>query len=183
VLLSGQEPPEHPSSLKLGQFLLRCLRPSLAARPFSIVCLPVQVSLPSAQLALQVLLSCDEWGKLLFRRGTLVPFFLDTPFEWGYYGTGPRLLAEAILADFFAEDYPEHGYASQKDYNALLYGFLFKEAIIGKLPRRVDGEEVDDSWEITSDQIKRWFYSLEEQGITKEALLKDIYGEEYYKMN
>ena len=104
-------------------------------------------------------------------------------FEWGYYGTGPRVLAVAILADFFAEDYPEHGYASQKDYNALLYGSLFKEDFIGKLSRHVDDEEVDDSWEISSDQIRRWFYSLEEQGITKEALLKRIYGEEYYKMS
>jgi hypothetical protein len=59
-------------------------------------------------------------------------------FEWGYYAAGPRTLAEAILADFFAEDYPEHGYASQKDYNALLYGSLFKEDFIGKLPRHVD---------------------------------------------
>jgi len=103
-------------------------------------------------------------------------------FEWGYYGTGPRVLAEAILADFFAEDYPEQGYASQRGYNALLYGTLFKEDFIGKLPLHIKDDD-DDDWEITSDQIRRWFYSLEEQGITKEALLKRIYGEEYYKMS
>ncbi len=103
-------------------------------------------------------------------------------FEWGFYGEGPRTLAEAILADFFAEDYPEQGYASQRDYNALLYGSLFKEAFIGKLPLHIKDDE-DDDWEISSDQIRRWFYSLEEKGITKEALLKSVYGEEYYMRN
>lgn len=104
-------------------------------------------------------------------------------FEWGFYGEGPRTLAEAILADFFEENYPERGYASNKDYNALLYGSLLKGDFIGKLPRHVDDDMEDDSWEISSYQIRRWFYSLQEKGITKEALLKDIYGEEYYKMS
>ncbi len=103
-------------------------------------------------------------------------------FEWGYYGQGPRTLAEAILADFFAEDYPEHGDASQRDYNARLYGSLFKEDFIGTLPLHIKNDE-DDDWEISSDQIRRWFYSLEEKGITKEALLKSAYGEEYYMRN
>ena len=105
----------------------------------------------------------------------------ETVFEWGYYGAGPGTLAESILADFFGENYPERGYANNIDYNARLYGSLFKEDFIGKLPRPEVGDEVDDSWEISSDQIRRWFYSLEEEGITKEALLKGIYGEEYYK--
>lgn len=102
----------------------------------------------------------------------------QVPFEWGYYGAGPRELATSILADYFGETYPERGNASHKDYNALLYESLFKEDFIGKLPRPEHDPELDDSWEISSDQIRRWFYSLEEDGITKEALLKDIYGEE-----
>jgi hypothetical protein len=105
----------------------------------------------------------------------------EVVFEWGYYGAGPGRLAEAILADFFGENYPEQGYARRKDYNAFLYADLFKSAFIGKLPRHVEDDKVDDSWEISSLQIRNWFYSLERQGITKEALLKSIYGEEYYK--
>jgi len=100
-------------------------------------------------------------------------------FEWGYSGIGPGTLAEAILADFFAEDYPEKGCASQRNYDALLYGSLFKEAFITKLPLHIKDDE-DDDWEISSDQIRRWFYTLEEKGITKEALLKSAYGEKYY---
>jgi hypothetical protein len=49
--------------------------------------------------------------------------------------------------------------------------------------RHVEDDTVDDSWQISSDQIRKWFLSLEEEGITREALLKDIYGEEYYKMS
>ena len=104
-------------------------------------------------------------------------------FEWGYYGAGPGTLAESILADYLGENYPERGYGSQIDYNALLYGSLFKGDFIGRLPRHVGDDKVDDSWEISSDQIRRWFYSLEEEGMTREALLKSKYGEEYYKMS
>lgn len=100
-------------------------------------------------------------------------------FEWGYLGEGPRMLAEAILADFFTEDYPEHGVARTRDYNALLYGSLFKEEFIGTLPLHFKDDQ-DDDWEITSDQIRGWFNSLEEKGITREALLKSAYGEKYY---
>jgi transcriptional regulator with XRE-family HTH domain len=102
-------------------------------------------------------------------------------FEWGYWGEGPSTLAQAILADFFEETYPERGYASSKDYNAPLYERLFKKDFIGRLPSHVDDEMEDDSWQITSDQIRRWFATLEERGITRETLLKDLYGEDYYK--
>ena len=44
-------------------------------------------------------------------------------------------------------------------------------------------DDEDDDWEISSNQIRRWFYSLVEKGITKEALLKSAYGEEYYIRN
>ena len=106
---------------------------------------------------------------------------LQVGYEWGYPGTGPQALAEAILADFFAEDYPEYGYPRERDYNALLYGSLFKEDFIAQLPSHAPYVDVDESWEISSGQIWSWFNSLEEQGITKEALLKRIYGEYYVK--
>jgi len=50
----------------------------------------------------------------------------QTVYEWGYFGAGPRTLAESILADFFGENYPEQGYANNIDYNACLFGSLFK---------------------------------------------------------
>lgn len=99
----------------------------------------------------------------------------ETVFEWGYHGEGPSRLAEAILADYLGETYPESGFRSSAELNALLFGALFKEDFIGKLPREYD-TKMDDYWQITSYQIRQWFYSLEEEGITRTALLEAIYG-------
>jgi len=107
----------------------------------------------------------------------------ETVFEWGYPGGGPSRLAEAILADYFGEHYPAPGQGGPRGSNALLFAPLFRAEFISKLLRHVEDDTVDDSWQISSSQIRQWFLSLEEQGITKEALLKDIYGEEYYKMS
>lgn len=83
----------------------------------------------------------------------------------GYTDTG-----RIYPSGFLWRKLPEQGYANNRDYNACLYGSLFKEDFIGRLPRPEVDEEVDDSWEISSVQIRRWFDSLEEEGITKEAL-------------
>ncbi|GHO73967.1 hypothetical protein KSD_17380 [Ktedonobacter sp. SOSP1-85] len=96
-------------------------------------------------------------------------------FEWGYSGGGPSRLAEAILADYLGETYPESEFGSSSKLNALLFGGLFKEEFIVKLPRSLY-REMDDYWQIASTQIRKWFYSLEEEGVTRAALLKDIYG-------
>jgi len=99
----------------------------------------------------------------------------ENVFEWGYNGAGPRALAEAILADYLKENYPEQEYPSQRNYNALLYASYFKEDIIGKLPRHTDDDR-DDSWQISSNRIRNWFYTLEEEEITREILLEDVFG-------
>src|SRR6266487_1516589 len=88
-------------------------------------------------------------------------------FEWGYNGSGPGQLAESILADFFGEVYPEKGYASRKDFHALIYGDAFKYEVIIAFPR---GD--DDAWELTSSQIRNWLLSLKERGITEKDLLE-----------
>ncbi len=100
----------------------------------------------------------------------------ETVFEWGYYGGGPSRLAEAILADYLGETYPEEPFVPSTIPNAILFGTLFKGDSIGRLPRAKE-ETDDDDWHITSYQIREWFYSLEEEGITRTVLLKDI-GEE-----
>lgn len=102
----------------------------------------------------------------------------ETVFEWGYRGAGPSQLAVSILADYLGESYPEGRYASHYESNALLFKALFYEDFIVKLPRSVDENDMDDDWQITSTQIRRWFYLLEEEGITGKDLLKNIYGED-----
>jgi len=99
-----------------------------------------------------------------------------TIFEWGYRGAGPSELTQSILADYLGEKYPESGYVTSQESNALLFASLFKEDFIAKLPRPSDDNNMDDYWQITSNQTRKWFYSLEEEGITRTALLKDIYG-------
>jgi hypothetical protein len=81
MLLADQEPLERPSLLKLGQVLLRYSQQSLSARPFSTGRLPAQISLPPAQLALQVFLLYHERIKLLLCRSTLLPLFFDASID------------------------------------------------------------------------------------------------------
>lgn len=134
-------------------------------------------------------------GRRIYRRGSVskttyvtvngrpLPYF-DWPkrnpeterlFEWGYGGEGPRHLAESILADYLGEHYPDTRYLDRSESNALLFGGLFKEEMIAILPSEVKGQ-VNDDWQITSPQIRRWFYSLEADGITRQTLLENIYG-------
>lgn len=88
-------------------------------------------------------------------------------FEWGYHGSGPRHLAESLLAHFFGETYPEEGYADRKDFRALLYGNAFKYEVIGIFAR-----DEDEEWSFTSYQIRNWLLSLKERGITEKDLLE-----------
>ncbi len=91
-------------------------------------------------------------------------------FEWGFSGSGPSQLAQSILADFFEEVYPEKGYASRKDFHALIYRDAFKHEVIAAFPR---GD--DDDWELSSFQIRSWLLSLEERGITEKDLLEKTF--------
>ena len=97
-------------------------------------------------------------------------------FEWGYGGAGPRDLAQSILANYLGERYPEPRSLVLAKSNALLFELLFKEEIIAGLPGKLSGEVEDDYWQISSNQIRRWFYSLEAEGITRTTLLESIYG-------
>jgi transcriptional regulator with XRE-family HTH domain len=106
----------------------------------------------------------------------------ETVFEWGYPGGGPSRLAEAILVNYLEENHPEPGEVDPRGSNALLFAPYFRAKFISNLPRHVVDDTVDDSWQISSTQIRQWFLSLEERGITRETLLIDIYGEEYYKI-
>jgi transcriptional regulator with XRE-family HTH domain len=97
-------------------------------------------------------------------------------FEWGFGGEGPSYLARSILADYLGERYPDTRYLDRAESNALLFGNLFKEEMIASLPNEFR-DQVNDDWQMTSSQIRTWFYSLEADGITRQTLLKNISGE------
>lgn len=102
-----------------------------------------------------------------------------TVFEWGYRGAGPSVLAQSILADYLGEKYPESGYATSRESNALLFANLFKEDFIANLPRPSEDNFMDNYWQISSNQIRKWFYFLESEGITRTTLWDDLWDDLY----
>lgn len=78
-----------------------------------------------------------------------LPLYLDevchspTGFNWGYVGSGPAQLAYAMLRD----------YGLTKEDVMTIY-MAFKNDIIARF-------DVDGNFEITSNNIDRWLFSLE----------------------
>src|ERR1039457_7722677 len=69
-----------------------------------------------------------------------------TGFEWGYPGSGPALLALAILADHLADD-----------EQALNLHQRFKWAVIAELPSK--------RWRLTTSEIDRAVHNIREQEV------------------
>ena len=62
-------------------------------------------------------------------------------YEWGFGGSGPALLAHALLRHEYGAAVPEH------------YGQRFATDVIARLPRQLGGLE----WLLDSDEIALWF--------------------------
>lgn len=79
-------------------------------------------------------------------------------FEWGYDGTGPRMLALAILADYFGETPTINDYRSDQEMarsrlKCVRYCQRFLHIIATLDPA--------SSWTISSDHLREWLQSLE----------------------
>ena len=70
-----------------------------------------------------------------------------TGFEWGYGGSGPAQLALAILADYYAPDFPTVVMNPDRSRLALRSYQAFKWDVVAKLP---------DEWTLTTDDIETW---------------------------
>lgn len=73
-------------------------------------------------------------------------------FEWGYGGSGPHALANAILAYELSEMLGKEGAEQLADD----LDTWFKEAIIARLPRITSGPDDLPQWSLAGEQVRKW---------------------------
>jgi len=81
-------------------------------------------------------------------------------FDWGYDGTQPRMLALAVLADYFGETPTDEAdmrgwETATSPLKCIRYGKRFL-GIIARL-------EKEASWTISSDHLREWLKMLDQQ--------------------
>jgi hypothetical protein len=74
------------------------------------------------------------------RTGSLKPYWHWSAFNWGYFGTGPKHLAFALLRD------------AADDVAADKHCMAFKETVVSQLP---------DEWTLTDADVRDWLLSAE----------------------